>query len=131
MKKLTKQQKRNVKILANVVTKLVTLVVIISGIILSIDVVRFPEDYLTTWNYQYRNDLLAQDHETVCHYYENYIQKDRMLWYDELDMRIMADYMGMTDRDFFDMYDNIKEVKESKGRTYTYKDFLKFLMDEK
>lgn len=72
-----KRYRLNVKQFAKSVT---ILVLIIALFVITIDVIRFPEWYMSTWRYQLKNDI-ENGEETAIEYYENtYIANGRILF---------------------------------------------------
>ena len=49
-----------------------------------IDFMRFPECYISTWKYQLKNDLAAGDQKAMKYYQENYINRGRILYDNEV-----------------------------------------------
>ena len=47
---------------------------------LTVDFVRFPECYISTWRYQLENDIKAGDREKIDYYEKNYIANGRELF---------------------------------------------------
>ena len=46
----------------------------------TIDLIRFPECYISTWKYQLKNDIAAGVPEAMQYYQMNYINKGRTLY---------------------------------------------------
>ena len=55
-------------------------IIIIANLILCIDLIRFPECYLTTWKYQLKNDIAAGDQEMIEYYNRVYVSNNRILF---------------------------------------------------
>ena len=61
---------------------IITLAVIIGVVYSIVDLVRFPECYISTWRYQLKNDI-NQGNEAAIEYYNSfYVEKGRPLFND-------------------------------------------------
>jgi len=61
---------------------IVVLLFAVMTVIIYVDLVRFPEDYITTWRYHLYNDLKAGNEIAIDYYQRNYINKGRVLFDD-------------------------------------------------
>lgn len=62
---------------------IVVAVLVFAGIgCLMVDMVRFPECYITTWKYQLKNDINRGDEVAIEYYNRVYVENDRILFED-------------------------------------------------
>lgn len=71
MKRLNK--KRFARFLANIMA-------FTFAVGIAVDVIRFPECYISTWRYQLQNDLQSGDEEANNYYHNTYIANGRELF---------------------------------------------------
>ena len=74
------RQKQRRKKKADRIQKFFFLCVVVLGLIIYIDFVRFPECYLTTWKYQLKNEIAAGDEEAITYYNNYYVKYNRNLF---------------------------------------------------
>lgn len=61
--------------------KTMTTIVICTVLLtITIDVVRFPDCYITTWKYQLHNEILRGEPEAIEYYQKTYVDKGRVLF---------------------------------------------------
>ena len=59
---------------------ILSIIMIGSILLLTIDFFRFPECYLTTWRYQLKNDILSGNQEMIDYYNNTYVANGRILF---------------------------------------------------
>ena len=59
---------------------LLSIAIFIAFILFTIDFIRFPECYLTTWRYQLKNDILSGNQEMIDYYNNTYVANGRILF---------------------------------------------------
>ena len=47
---------------------------------LYIDVLKYPECYLTTWKYQLKQDIISGNEKEIEYYENTYVKNDRLLF---------------------------------------------------
>ncbi|MDY5930244.1 MAG: hypothetical protein SPJ27_09500 [Candidatus Onthovivens sp.] len=62
------------------ITFLLSIAIFIAFILFTIDFIRFPECYLTTWRYQLKNDILSGNQEMIDYYNNTYVANGRILF---------------------------------------------------
>ena len=62
------------------ITFLLSIVIFIAFILFTIDFIRFPDCYLTTWRYQLKNDILSGNQEMIDYYNNTYVANGRILF---------------------------------------------------
>lgn len=62
------------------ITFLLSIAIFIAFILFTIDFIRFPECYLTTWRYQLKNDILSGNREMIDYYNNTYVANGRILF---------------------------------------------------
>jgi hypothetical protein len=60
--------------------KILAILIVIISIFTVVDVIRFPECYISTWKYQLQNDIEAGDQEAIEYYNETYVKNNRILF---------------------------------------------------
>lgn len=75
-KKLKKQRRQNF------ISFIIMSVMVIASIALTIDFLKYPECYLTTWKYQLKNDIKAGNQEMIDYYNRTYVANGRILFDD-------------------------------------------------
>lgn len=74
------RQKQRRKKRADRITKFFIVLIVLIFAVMYIDLLRFPECYITTWKYQLKNDLAAGDAEMLKYYNDNYVKHERLLY---------------------------------------------------
>ena len=73
-----------IKIRKKAITKcfhsLLTIIFIAAITFFIVDLIRFPECYISTWKYQLKNDIAAGVPEAITYYNTNYIKYNRDLF---------------------------------------------------
>ena len=59
---------------------ILSIIMLGSILLLTIDFFRFPECYLTTWRYQLKNDILSGNQEMIDYYNNTYVANGRILF---------------------------------------------------
>ena len=59
---------------------ILSIIMLGSILLLTIDFFRFPECYLTTWCYQLKNDILSGNQEMIDYYNNTYVANGRILF---------------------------------------------------
>ena len=59
---------------------LFVLLVIIPLLLLTVDFIRFPECYLSTWKYQLERDIESGEETAVAYYKNTYLANGRILF---------------------------------------------------
>ena len=62
------------------IADILVLTVAIAALFLMVDVVRFPECYISTWKYQLQNDIENGKPEAIEYYNRCYVEKGRILF---------------------------------------------------
>lgn len=62
------------------VLAIVSIVFSVSALCLCINIIKYPEKYITTWKYQLQQDLKKGDEAAQKYYAENYIKKGEKLF---------------------------------------------------
>ena len=62
------------------ITFLLSIAIFIAFILFTIDFIRFPDCYLTTWRYQLKNDILSGNQEMIDYYNNTYVANGRILF---------------------------------------------------
>lgn len=60
--------------------KLIKIIIVVACLVLFIDVIRFPECYITTWKYQLKNDIARGDKVAIEYYESRYVANGRTLF---------------------------------------------------
>lgn len=60
--------------------KILLVAVLIACGCLMVDVLRFPECYISTWRYQLKNDIERGDEVAIEYYNHVYVENDRILF---------------------------------------------------
>ena len=61
-------------------TGAITIIISVFITLQVINVMRFPEKYLTTWKYQLKNDIINGNEAAIRYYNNNYIAKGVILF---------------------------------------------------
>lgn len=61
-------------------TLILSIVLIILFSIMSIELIQYPEKYLTTWRYQLQQKVNSGDQEAIDYYQETYLNRNITLW---------------------------------------------------
>ena len=59
---------------------ILSIIMLGSILLFTIDFFRFPECYLTTWRYQLKNDILSGNQEMIDYYNNTYVANGRILF---------------------------------------------------
>jgi len=118
-----KRRKRIMRFISFVVS----VTVIIGVLYLFIDGVRFTEKYSTQWNYQLKNELRSHDVKKEQWYAKHYIEQNELLWYNDLDERLVREYYNISEKDWETTYNTLRWIH---GNDFTKKDFLKYILKE-
>lgn len=62
------------------ITFLLSIAIFIAFILFTIDFIRFPDCYLTTWRYHLKNDILSGNQEAIDYYNNTYVANGRILF---------------------------------------------------
>ncbi len=62
------------------IASLLFVVVFITCMSITIDFIRFPECYLSTWRYQMKNEILSGNQEMIDYYNNTYVANGRILF---------------------------------------------------
>ena len=65
------------------ISRMTTLLVALLMVNMGVSLVRYPEQYLTTWKYQLENDLVEGKQEAIEYYNETYIANGKQLFGDK------------------------------------------------
>ena len=68
------------KAIAKCFHSLITIIFIAAITFFIIDLIRFPECYISTWKYQLKNDIAAGVPEAITYYNTNYVSNGRLLY---------------------------------------------------
>lgn len=70
------------KFIKSITTLLVSIALIILLVIMAVQLINYPEKYLSTWRYQLYQEIQAGDQEAIEYYQKNYLDKGIELWED-------------------------------------------------
>lgn len=70
------------KFIRSITTLLVSIALIILLVIMAVQLINYPEKYLSTWRYQLYQEIQAGDQEAIEYYQKNYLDKGIELWED-------------------------------------------------
>lgn len=70
------------KFVRSITTLLVSIALIILLVIMAVQLINYPEKYLSTWRYQLYQEIQAGDQEAIEYYQKNYLDKGIELWED-------------------------------------------------
>ena len=68
------------KAIAKCFQALITIIFIAAITFFIVDLIRFPECYISTWKYQLKNDIAAGVPEAITYYNTNYVSNGRLLY---------------------------------------------------
>ena len=64
----------------NFISSAIAITLVVSAMWLFIDLIRFPESYISTWRYQLENDIRNGDAEAIDYYNRCYVAHGRELF---------------------------------------------------
>lgn len=70
------------KFIKSITTLLASIALIILLVIMAVQLINYPEKYLSTWRYQLYQEIQAGDQEAIEYYQKNYLDKGIELWED-------------------------------------------------
>lgn len=70
------------KFVRSITTLVVSIVLVVLLAIMMVELVNYPEKYLSTWRYQLYQEIQAGDQEAIEYYQKNYLDKGIELWED-------------------------------------------------
>ena len=68
------------KFIKSMSTLILSIVLIILFSIMTIELINYPEKYLTTWRYQLHQEVNAGDQEAINYYKTTYLDHNITLW---------------------------------------------------
>ena len=68
------------KFIKSMSTLILSIVLIILFSIMTIELINYPEKYLTTWRYQLHQEVNAGDQEAINYYKTTYLDHNIKLW---------------------------------------------------
>jgi len=84
--KIKSTNNRNKKILKinckKIITNIITLLLLTVIILITADIIRYTELYLSTWKYQLKNDIAKGDRAAIIYYNSTYISNGKTLFSD-------------------------------------------------
>ena len=68
------------KFIKAISTIVITIILTVIMIFMSIELIQYPEKYLTTWRYQLQQKVNSGDQEAIDYYQETYLNHNITLW---------------------------------------------------
>lgn len=68
------------KFIKSITTLVLSIALIILLVIMTVQLINYPEKYLSTWRYQLYQEIQAGDQEAIEYYQKNYLDKGIKLW---------------------------------------------------
>ncbi len=68
------------KFIKAISTIVITIIFTVIMIFMSIELIQYPEKYLTTWRYQLQQKVNSGDQEAIDYYQETYLNRNITLW---------------------------------------------------
>ncbi|MBS5858057.1 MAG: hypothetical protein KIC60_06190 [Clostridium sp.] len=68
------------KFIKAISTTVITIILTVIMIFMSIELIQYPEKYLTTWRYQLQQKVNSGDQEAIDYYQETYLNRNITLW---------------------------------------------------
>lgn len=68
------------KFIKAISTIVITIMLTVIMIFMSIELIQYPEKYLTTWRYQLQQKVNFGDQEAIDYYQETYLNRNITLW---------------------------------------------------
>ncbi len=68
------------KFIKAISTIVITIILTVIMIFMSIELIQYPEKYLTTWRYQLQQKVNSGDQEAIDYYQETYLNRNITLW---------------------------------------------------
>ena len=68
------------KFIKAITTIVITIILTVIMIFMSIELIQYPEKYLTTWRYQLQQKVNSGDQEAIDYYQETYLNHNITLW---------------------------------------------------
>ena len=78
--KAERKLKLDMKKFAAFVAVVLSVIFVLSVVSLAVDFIKYPEQYVTTWKYQLKNDLAEGKQEALDYYNETYIANGKYLF---------------------------------------------------
>ena len=81
--KAKRKLKFDMKKFGTFIAVVLSVIFVLSVVTLAVDFARYPEQYVTTWKYQLKNDLVKGKQEALDYYNETYIANGKYLFGNE------------------------------------------------